>query len=357
MNLERFRIVTFFIFLTFILGLCFLLIKPFIYILAWSTILTVISYPFYKRILKRVPNSSLCAFLTLLFTVAVIIIPLTFVFACALREGITFFDYFSQSIVDIKLKKITELNRVPLLGSIYKSLEDYIRFFDVNIELIIKDKVELVGAKLIKQSIDLLQNTVTGIIQFFIILLTFYFFLRDLPKLKILLKSLIPLDENQATTLINKVGDTIYTTVYVTIIVAITQGTLGGIAFWFLGLKSPLLWGMVMAVFCLIPLLGHPVVWIPAAILLVLKGLYWKAIILVLWGMFIIGLIDNLIRTVLIGAKTQLHPLLVFFSVLGGVLLIGPLGILLGPVIIVIAFFLEEILRLNLSKDAKTSNN
>ena len=136
----------------------------------------------------------------------------------------------------------------------YNPLKDHINLFDINIESILKEKLKFIGSLLAQQSIGFLQNLITGIVQFVIILLTFYFLLRDFPKLLNLVKTFIPLDENQTSALINKVGETIYTTVYVALIVAIIQGTLGGLAFWFLGLKSPLLWGMVMAVFCL---MGH----------------------------------------------------------------------------------------------------
>ncbi len=349
MNIERFKIITLLIGLALLLGTCFLLIKPFLYTLAWATILTVIAHPLYKRLLKRITNPSLCALLTLVLTVAVVVIPLIFIFAYALREGITFINYLTLHIGELNFRKYTELVNVPLIGNLYNPLKEHIAFFDINIELVLKEKLKLIGSILVGHSIGFLQNIITGAVQFFIILLTFYFLLRDFPKLLNLVKTFIPLDEKQTLSLINKVGETIYTTVYVALVVAVVQGTLGGLAFWFLGLKSPLLWGIVMAVFCLIPLVGHPVVWIPAAIFLLSQGLYLKAIILVLWGMLVIGLIDNLIRTILIGVKIQLHPLIVFFSVLGGVLLVGPLGILFGPVIIVITFFLLEILKLKLS--------
>ena len=352
MNKERFRIITFFIALLAILTICFLLIKPFLYIFAWSSILTVIAYPLYKRLEKPVTNSSLRAFITLLITVILVLIPLIFIFAHGLKEGITFFSYLSQKTDEIKFKDYTDIINTPVFKNLYNPLKDYISFFDVNIHSVLKEKIEFIGSFLVKKSIGLLQNTVTGSVRFVITLLTFYFLLRDFPKLLNLLKTFIPLDENQTLALFKKVGETIYTTVYVALIVAIIQGTLGGLAFWFLDLKSPLLWGMVMAVFCLIPLLGHPVVWIPAAIFLLLKGLYVKAIILVLFGMFVIGLIDNVIRTILIGAKTQMHPLIVFFSVLGGVLLIGPLGLLLGPITVVITFFFLEVLRLKLANNS-----
>ena len=342
--------ITFFVALIAILGVCLLLAKPFLYTFAWSSILTVIAYPLYKRLQKTITNSSFRAFVTLAITVILVLIPLIFTFAYALKEGITFLNYLSEHTGEVKLKNYTAgLISLPIVGNLYKFLAGYINFSEINIQLILKEKLEFIAGILVHKSLNLIQDTVTGSIKFIITLITFYFLLRDFPKLLNLLKTFIPLDENQTLTLFNKVGETIYTTVYVALFVAIIQGTLGGLAFWLLDLKSPVLWGIVMAVFCLIPLLGHPVVWVPAAVFLALKGLYLKAIILVLFGMFVIGLIDNVIRTIFIGAKTQLHPLIVFFSVLGGVLLVGPIGLLLGPITVVITFFLLEVLKLKLS--------
>jgi predicted PurR-regulated permease PerM len=349
MNIERFKTITFFIVLILLLVICFYLIKPFLYIIAWSIILTIIAYPLYKRLLKNISNPSLCAFLTLILMVGIVVIPLIFVFAYVLREGVTFVNYLASHVSELNLSKYTELITIPVIGNLNNALKDYANFLDINIEFVLKEKLKFLGSVLIQQSINFLHNMVTGVVQLVIVLLTFYFLLRDFPKLLSLIKAFVPLDESQTIALINKVSETIYVTVYVALIVAITQGTLGGLAFWILGLKSPLLWGIVMTVFCLIPLVGHPVVWVPAAIFLLFQGLCWKAILLVLWGMLVIGLVDNLIRTILIGAKTQLHPLVIFFSVLGAVILIGPLGILFGPVLIVITSFLLEVLKLKLS--------
>jgi len=354
MNLEQFRLIMFFIVLTAVLGICFLLIKPFFYILAWSIIITVIAYPLYKRLLKKINNPSLCSLLTCIVISIIVIIPLIFVFAYGIKEGIIAINYLHDSIKAFKLTTYTDLATIKPIKNIYILLDDYINFFNIDFKSRLVERVEQLSSFFVGQSINIAKHTVGGSIQLAIIMLTTYFLLKDIRKLVDMVKTFIPLDDNHTTILINKVGETIYTTVYVTIIVAITQGTLGGLAFWFLGLPSPILWGIVMAVFCLIPLLGHPFVWVPAAIFLVLKGIYWKAIVLTLWGLFVLGLIDNVIRTVLIGARTRLHPLIVFFSVLGGVFLIGPLGLLLGPVVIVIAFFLLEILKLKLVNNAKT---
>lgn len=350
MNFERFQLVMFYLSLFLIFALCFLLVKPFLHIIGWAIILAVISYPLYKRLKNKINNQSIAALITCLLTVAVAIVPCTTLSLYVAKEGVKVASHIKTKAHKLKQEDKNDLKALQVLNTLETNLKKYTKPFNIelNIEKTILDKTEQISSILIQQSVNLAGDIVSSIVKLFIILLTFYFLLRDFPKLKNTIEIFTPLDDEQTTKLLNKVGDTIHTTVYVTLIVAITQGTLGGLGFWFLGIKSPLLWGMVMAIFCLIPLLGHPFIWAPVAIYFVLNGLYLKAILLTLWGMLVIGLIDNFIRTFLIGAKVQLHPLIVFFGVLGGVLLLGPIGLLLGPVIIVVAFFLIEILKVKL---------
>jgi predicted PurR-regulated permease PerM len=152
------------------------------------------------------------------------------------------------------------------------------------------------------------------------------------------------------------VVETIHATVYGATAVAVAQGALTGLAFWFLGLPAPLLWTAVTTVLCFVPLLGAPVVWVPTVIVLAAQGAYGKAFALSLWGLLVVGLVDNFIRPIVIGARTQLHPMVVFFSVLGGLLLMGPLGLLMGPVILAITIALLEILKLKLAEGEKSNH-
>jgi predicted PurR-regulated permease PerM len=115
--------------------------------------------------------------------------------------------------------------------------------------------------------------------------------------------------------------------------------------FWWLGLPAPLLWGMVMAILAVVPMLGAFIVWIPAALFLALEGSWGKALILTLWGMLIVGTIDNLLRPVLVSSRLKLHTVLAFISVVGGLMLFGAAGLILGPVALTITTVLLEFWR------------
>src|SRR5215210_6004192 len=156
---------------------------------------------------------------------------------------------------------------------------------------------------------------------------------------------MMPLSDDKAREIIDRTGEVIGASVYGVLVIAVIQGVLGGLAFWVLGLPSPLLWGVVMIFLSMIPMLGAFIVWVPAAIYLGLTGHWGKALALALWGALVIGSVDNFLRPKLVGERTRLHELLIFFSVLGGLQVFGILGIVLGPVIVAITIALLDVLR------------
>jgi predicted PurR-regulated permease PerM len=151
-----------------------------------------------------------------------------------------------------------------------------------------------------------------------------------------------PLSQAQMEGLLERIGDTIHATVYGTFAVASVQGLLGGLMFWWLGLPAPLLWGLVMGMLAVIPMLGAFVIWAPAALFLLLEGAWHDALTLSLWGMLVVGTVDNLLRPVLVGDRLRLHTVLTFLSVVGGLMVFGAAGLILGPVILVITMAMLE---------------
>ena len=145
--------------------------------------------------------------------------------------------------------------------------------------------------------------------------------------------------------LFSRMGDTVYATIYGTLAVAAVQGTLGGLMFWWLGLPAPVLWGLVMGVLAVVPVLGAFVVWIPAALFLALDGSGGKALMLAVWGGVLVGGIDNVIYPILIGNRLRLHTIPSFIAIVGGLIVFGPSGLILGPVTLTVTLLLLEIWR------------
>ena len=158
-----------------------------------------------------------------------------------------------------------------------------------------------------------------------------YYFLRDRLAAKALIKTWLPLSPPDAEKVFRRVVDTVHATVYGTLAVASVQGILGGLMFWALGLPTPILWGLVMGLLSIVPVLGAFVVWIPAAALLMLDGSWVRAVILTAWGGIVIGGIDNLLRPTFVGNRLRLHTIPTFISIIGGLLLFGAPGFILGP--------------------------
>jgi predicted PurR-regulated permease PerM len=172
----------------------------------------------------------------------------------------------------------------------------------------------------------------------------FYFFRDRRPALQAV-RSLVPLSEAEMNEVFVRISDTIYATVYGTLAVALVQGFLGGLMFWVLGVQGALLWGTVMGLLAVIPVLGAFIVWVPAALFLALEGSWGKAVILTVWGAGVVSLIDNLLYPLLVGKRLRLHTLPVFIAIVGGILLFGSAGVILGPVTLAVMVALVDIWR------------
>ena len=154
--------------------------------------------------------------------------------------------------------------------------------------------------------------------------------------------TLIPLDSRTTASLFQTVKDSVVANVNGVLAVAAAQGLLLSIGFWFVGLRSPVLWGAVGGVASIIPILGCPLIWVPIVIAFVVNGSYGKALILTVWGALIVGSADNVLRPFVVGARVKQHPLLMALSMIGGTFAFGPLGILLGPLVVSLAIALVQ---------------
>ena len=177
---------------------------------------------------------------------------------------------------------------------------------------------------------------------------TLFYLLRDGEEALASLRLWIPLSPEEANQVFSKISETISATLYGHLLASAVQGLLGGLMFWWLGLPAPLMWGTVMALLSVIPVLGAFLIWIPAALFLLLKGSWIKAVILLIWGNFVVGLADNLLYPFLVGKKVRLHPVPVFFAILGGLFTFGVSGLILGPLILAVTIALLKIWRLRI---------
>jgi predicted PurR-regulated permease PerM len=347
-NLEHFRTGLFFGLLTLAVGLCCALAWPFLSLIAWAVVLAVVAYPIHRRLTRWIRQPSMAAALSCLVVVVAVVVPVTLIVVEVVDEATELAKYLQSSASKGELSRWLRPLELPAVDVLRRWLEQRIDLSQLNLEAVIRQTVGQATSFLTKQSMGLIKNAGWGFIQGVLTLVTLFFLLRDAPRLRPAVRAFIPLDEAQTDALLRRVVDTIHATVFGTATVAAVQGTLGGLAFWALGLPSPLLWGTVITLLGLIPLLGSVLVWAPAALWLAMQGAYWKALALAFWGALVISQVDNLLRPLVIGTRTRVHLLLVFFSVWGGLLLLGPLGLVLGPVILAATLVLMDVLKLKL---------
>jgi predicted PurR-regulated permease PerM len=186
---------------------------------------------------------------------------------------------------------------------------------------------------------------VNALVQTLLVVFTMFYFFRDGEALRHAIYDIVPLEYEQSHEIVMRTKDVIAATIYGVLAISAIQGTLGFLIFLTLGLPSPLLWGVVMFIMSMIPMAGAFIVWVPAALYLLLTGSYVKALVLAVWGVLVIGSIDNFLSPRLVGRRARLHELLIFFSVLGGLRVFGVLGLVLGPVLAAITLALIEVIR------------
>jgi predicted PurR-regulated permease PerM len=211
------------------------------------------------------------------------------------------------------------------------------------------NQLQRVSGFMLGFSLSVAGNIVTGIVKAFFVIFTMYYLFRDGDKILDKLPAALPLSRPQSEAIISRTREVVNASVYGVVSIAALQGLLGGLAFWILGLPSPLLWAVLMTFICMIPMLGSFLVWVPLSIYLIVHGHLTKAILLIIWGALVISTIDNFLRPRLIKNQTRLHELFVFFSVLGGISVFGLLGIVLGPVVLAITLGLLQTYRVHRS--------
>ena len=297
--------------------LCSLVAWPFLGAITWAVTLAILFYPLQKKLGKVTKHPNIAASLSTTSVIVVVIVPTVFVVGRLISEATTGILSLQARVAGGELQAL--LDSHPALAPIGVWIDQ--RFDLPSMMSAIASWLSNLGALFVRGSM----------LQGIEVLITFYllfYFLRDARAARALILAWLPFTRPEGEQLLLRVSDTIHATVYGTLAVAAIQGTLGGLMFWALGLPTPLLWGLVMGLLSIVPVLGAFIVWIPAAILLMLEGSWARAFILAAWGGIVVGGIDNVLRPMFIGNRLRLHTVPAFISVIGGLLL--PCGLLSG---------------------------
>jgi predicted PurR-regulated permease PerM len=321
------------------LYLCWQMIQPFVGVIAWATVLVIVFYPVHKRLLQRIKSSSLAALVSCVLVILIILVPIALITLAVVNE-------LSGALQSLQgaVNYILDPNS-RLTGPILNFLSRFVDINELRSEEFLLARLKGISGQIAGRTLGFLGGLASFVVQMFFVIFTMYYFFKDGPNISRTIRDSLPLDREQADSIMSRTREVIDASVYGVISIAVIQGTLGGLAFWALGLPSAIIWGVVMTFLSMVPMLGAFLVWVPGAIYLALTGHWVKALMLAVWGTLVIGMVDNFLRPKLVGSRTRLHELLIFFAVLGGLNVFGVLGVVLGPVVVAITLALIDVYR------------
>lgn len=332
MDYPKLRQKTFLILLVAFTIAFIVIMLPFYGAVFWAIVLAILFAPFHRRLLAKMhKRPNLAATTTLVICLVVVILPLVLISISLVREA-------SVAYNDIRA------GQIDFAGFIQKAfaampawLVNILDRFGIGNLTALQAKLAstaIQGSEFFtRQAINIGQNTFNFLVSFTIMLYILFFLLRDGDKLAMQIKQATPLDHEHKRALFNNLTAAIRATVKGNVIVAAVQGALGGIAFWFLGVQGALLWAVIMAFLSLLPAVGAAMIWAPVAIYFLLTGAIWQGVTLIAFGVLVIGLVDNILRPILVGKDTQMPDFIVLISTVGGMALLGLNGFVIGPVI------------------------
>ena len=317
-----------------VIYLCYQIALPFLPALAWALAFAVVTHPINDWFQRRIKRPGIAAGLAVAVVVICVVTPMVFVGQQLFSQIAAGVETMREDAASGRWRSAIQNN--PQLAPLLQWAEE-----KINIPAEADKAVRGVASR----ASQFVTGSVWALTLMLIAILTLFYFFRDQSSILRALRSMLPFSERETNQVFQRITDTIFATVFGSLTVAAAQGILAGLMFWWLGLPAPVLWGSVMAVLAVIPMAGAFIVWIPAAIFLAIEGSVGKAIILIAWGMTAVGLIDNLLYPVLVGKRLRVHPLPVFFSIVGGIMLFGAAGLILGPLALALLLALTDVWR------------
>jgi predicted PurR-regulated permease PerM len=311
------------------------LIGSFLMPVFWAAVLATVFFPLQSRYVATLGGRrSLASVATILTIMMLVVIPLFLVGLAMSREAIDLHEEIMSGAIDLQAP-LRFLQRITPLAS------DYLGGLGIDVEGLVQrlsTTAVTVSQFIASRALGIGQDVLRITALFFVMVYILFFFLRDGRQLVATLIRMLPLGDARERQLLAKFAEVSLATIKGTLVVGIVQGAIGAVLFWALGIPAPVFWGTLMAMFSVLPAVGPGLVWLPAAVILLGMGQIVKGIILIAAGVLVIGLVDNVLRPLLVGRDTQMPDYLVLLATLGGLALFGVSGFVIGPVIA--AFFL-----------------
>jgi predicted PurR-regulated permease PerM len=304
------------------------LLKPFFTPLFWAAVIAGIFKPLHERLHARLKRSNLTATLMLFIIILIIILPAAVIASILVSESMQIYDAISTNTSSIEQKVRDALNVLTANPYTYKfKLDDQFLMAKFG------EAVQNIANYIFMHLTSLTQDTLVFLIQFGVMIYTLFFFFRDGDRILQRIMRMCMLESGRGKLLYDKFVATARATLKATILLGGLQGVTGGFIFFFTGIEGAVVWGMLMVVLAILPGIGCSIIWAPAGVVMLLSGHFWEGVAILTFGVLVISVGDNLLRPLLIGSDVELHPLLIFLSTLGGLVVFGLSGFVIGPII------------------------
>ncbi|MGB0035316.1 MAG: AI-2E family transporter [Candidatus Acidiferrales bacterium] len=314
--------------------LVFRIFEPFLAPIAWAVVLVVVSFPVYTRLSRRMRPAIAAVVMTFGITL-ILIVPTLLVMGAFVRQGVVAVREIQQGIAS---------GHYAWVNDLWARIQA--RFPDANpgdLGTVVSRYGEKAAAYVAERLGAILRNTAEFLFHLCVAILAMFYLYIDGDKIVVRLRELLPFEESHRTRMISEARDLIFASVTSSLVSAAAHGVLGGLAFELTGISAPVFWGVMMGFMSFVPLVGSAIIWVPAAISLMVGGHLGTGIFLAAICAGIVGLMDNLIRPWLISGRAEMGGLVIFISVLGGISVFGLLGVVLGPIVVATAASLLDL--------------
>ncbi|MBF0472549.1 MAG: AI-2E family transporter [Nitrospirae bacterium] len=349
---QRFYLLTIFSLLALLGYLTFEVFSPFFSSIMWAIVLGIVFYPFYSYLHRLIKSESLASILTILVIILLIFAPLSYLSVLLGKEIAVVVNYLQTRGPEL-MKSILS---VKLFRWILTQMNIDINFKDFSLSPKLLDNISNAGSSVMSNVTTGLKSLIGAIINFVFAIVSLYFFFIQGAHFITKIRDGLPFSEWHKDLLAGKIKDMVISTIYGGVVVSILQGCIGAITLYFLGVDAPVLWGMSMSIMSFVPMIGTFAVWGPISVyLLFIKHDIIRGAILIAVSIIIISSVDNILKPKIISGRTNMPMVFVFFSVLGGMKFFGLIGMIMGPLVLVLFLSLFEIFR-NIETDGIDRN-
>ena len=332
-NQQKIQLAFFIVLLSLSAIMAFMVYRPFLNVIVIALVLAILLYPIYERLLRLFHGwSRTTATIVIVLALLFIITPLTFL-------SVQIFNQSRDVYISLQSNNVNYLQQVT--ETINKPLQSHFPGFSINLVGLIEQSVAWIGGNVA----NIVSGTSQLLLGVLLVVISLFFFLKDGKNFLNYIMKLSPLDDKYDLKIFERIGLMITSVVRGVLLIAVVQAVLVGIGFYIFGVPNATLWATVTVVASLVPFVGTALVVFPGVAFLLIQGHLMAAVGLAVWGTILVGLIDNLFMPIMYGKRVQVHALIILFAVLGGIYAFGPLGFLIGPMMVSLFIAILEIYR------------